>query len=174
MSDLIQLTTHTNRTTPEPVPGLADAVALAAADPDAVAAIAAVYADLQSAVDARKPACSASGSCCHFDDYGHRLYVTTLELAAFVAGLKVAPSNTDPGGCPFQRDRLCDAHSGRPFGCRIYYCDPTAQLWQRDQYELFHARIKALHESTRTPYFYVEWRAALATVFAHRPPSSRS
>jgi Fe-S-cluster containining protein len=164
MSDVIHLTTPADRKRPDPIAGLADAVA--AADPPAVAAIAAIYADLQSAVDARKPVCSASGKCCHFDAYGHRLYVTTLELASFLTNLNVAPTNADPGGCPFQKDGLCDAHTARPFGCRIYYCDPTAQVWQQRQYELFHARIKALHESTGTPYFYVEWRAALATVLS--------
>ncbi|MEX0774855.1 MAG: hypothetical protein WD042_03970 [Phycisphaeraceae bacterium] len=54
-----------------------DAVATPAID----AAIGALYADLDSAVQARGPTCWSSGKCCHFDAYGHRLYVTGLEIA---------------------------------------------------------------------------------------------
>ena len=162
MPDLVRLTTPADRVRPDPIPGLREAVL--AVDHETVDAVHAIYADLQALVDARRPACSASGRCCHFDDYGHRLYVTTVELAAFARDVTVAPTNADPGGCPFQLNRLCNAHAARPFGCRIYYCDPTAQGWQQDLYESFHARIKTLHESTGTPYFYVEWRAALVSI----------
>jgi Fe-S-cluster containining protein len=168
MAELVRLTTPRDRCRPEPIPGLQTAVE--SVDASAIDAIRAIYADLAAAVDARRPVCSASGACCHFDAYGHRLYVTTLELAAFVRDLQVQPTNTDRGGCPFQLDRLCNAHAARPFGCRIYYCDPTAQLWQQEQYELFHARIKALHETTGTPYFYVEWRAALLSASGPATP----
>ena len=64
------------------------------------------------------------------------------------------------GGCPFQVDRLCSVHAIRPFGCRIFFCDPTSQQWQNERYELFHAELKRLHEGLGVPYFYVEWRAA--------------
>jgi Fe-S-cluster containining protein len=47
-------------------------------------AVADVYRRLQQQIDQRKPICVASGKCCHFDEYGHRLYVTTMEMAAFV------------------------------------------------------------------------------------------
>jgi hypothetical protein len=66
---------------------LRDAVMHASTRPEALAAVARVYADLQHAIDARRPLCTASGRCCRFDEFGHRLYVTTIELAAFVASL---------------------------------------------------------------------------------------
>jgi len=54
-------------------------------------AIASLYADLDQAVrDAPQngphgpPRCNASGRCCKFDTYGHRLYVTGLEIAWFL------------------------------------------------------------------------------------------
>ena len=46
----------------------------------------------------------------------------------------------------------------------MFYCDPTAADWQRQQYEHFHAAVTALHERFAVPYAYVEWRAALAYV----------
>ena len=142
-------------------------VTRAAARPDAAAAVRAVYADLQTEIDRRKPVCVASGKCCHFSSYGHRLYVTTLELAVFVADLNgaIVPPATDPGGCRFQTGRLCGVHAVRPFGCRIFFCDPTATQWQQDHYESFHARLKQLHERFEIPYHYVEWRAGLAALF---------
>jgi Fe-S-cluster containining protein len=153
---------------------LRDAVMQAAARPELRAAVARVYADLQREIDARKPLCTASGRCCRFDQYGHRLYVTTIELAAFVSQLRDAGSNSQsaignrqsaiaspPGGCPFQLDGLCSVHTIRPFGCRVFFCDATSDEWQHQQYERFHAELKGLHEKFGVPYQYVEWREAL-------------
>lgn len=135
----------------------------AARRPEVVAVVGRVYADLQSQIDTRKPVCVASGKCCRFEAFGHRLYVTTIELAAFVASLERKPvENWDGTGCPFQVKGLCGVHPIRPFGCRIFFCDPTATQWQQDQYEQFHARLKVEHERLGVPYRYVEWRAALA------------
>src|SRR5688500_9413909 len=101
---------------------LRDAVMQAANRPEIRAAVARVYADLQREIDARKPLCTASGRCCRFDEFGHRLYVTTIELAAFVAGLTDGPTQANPGGCPFQLGGLCSVHTIRPFGCRVFFC----------------------------------------------------
>ncbi len=48
-----------------------------------LAAIGALYADVDAAIAVQKPVCRASGRCCHFEPYGHQLYVTTMELAYF-------------------------------------------------------------------------------------------
>jgi Fe-S-cluster containining protein len=125
-------------------------------------ALHAIYDALRREIDNRQPVCSTSGRCCRFEEYGHRLYVTTIELAAFVADLRSSPrQDWDGAGCPFQAGGLCSVHSIRPFGCRIFFCDETATQWQNDAYEAFHARLKALHEELNVPYRYVEWRQAL-------------
>ena len=136
--------------------------------PEVLAAVAAVYADISRAIAERKPVCELSGRCCKFEEYGHRLYVSTLELAAFYAGCcetgsgRIATGvNWNGIGCPFQKGKLCTVHTIRPFGCRMYFCDPTAQEWQQGMYEQFHTRLKGLHEDLGVPYFYVEWRGAL-------------
>jgi Fe-S-cluster containining protein len=67
-------------------------------------------------------------------------------------------------GCPLQKENLCSVHAIRPFGCRIFFCDTTATQWQQERYELFHAELKQLHERFDVPYFYVEWRSALAAI----------
>ena len=133
-------------------------------------AVAALYRDVQLEVDRVKPRCDVSGRCCRFEEFGHRLFVTTLELAAFwyeleTAGRPAAAAGPwDGSGCPFQSAGLCGVHSIRPFGCRIFFCDPASEGWQREQYERFHARLRRLHETLEVPYFYVEWRDALRAI----------
>ncbi|MDB5323757.1 MAG: hypothetical protein JWN40_5388 [Phycisphaerales bacterium] len=153
-----------------PMNELQDAVRAAAGRVEARAAVEGIYRELAAEVEARRPLCVISGRCCRFEEYGHRLYVTTLELAAFLNGFEnMPPSATltksmaswDGTGCPFQVAKLCGVHAIRPFGCRIYFCDATSTQWQQDAYEAFHARLKRLHESLAVPYFYVEWRQAL-------------
>ena len=157
---------------------LRDAVRAAAPRADVRDAVANVYRALQEQIELRRPVCATSGRCCRFDEFGHRLFVTTMELAAFSADLGAGASvretaSGDPGACPFQRDKLCTVHAIRPFGCRVFFCDETSTDWQRHQYESFHAELKRLHERLAVPYFYVEWRAALRAVVPVPSPSGR-
>jgi Fe-S-cluster containining protein len=146
----------------------------AASRPEVREAVLAVYADVQREIDVRRPLCVISGKCCRFEEYGHRLYVTTLELATFIRDLKAPmPSDWDGTGCRFQVNKLCSVHTIRPFGCRLFFCDPTATEWQNELYERFHARLKRLHESLEVPYAYVEWRQALRALLGPQPVDSR-
>ncbi|HEX3357453.1 MAG TPA: hypothetical protein VHS31_10820 [Tepidisphaeraceae bacterium] len=140
-----------------------------------------IYANLQRAIDLRRPLCTASGRCCRFEEFGHRLYVTTMELATFVYELEIgswgdslaASRRAWKGtGCPFQAGGLCGVHPIRPFGCRIFFCDSTSTDWQREQYEQFHNDLKKLHATLSVPYYYVEWRWALKVLnLLHTEPA---
>jgi Fe-S-cluster containining protein len=152
---------------------LRDAVHAAAIRANVREGVEHIYRDLAAEVEQRRPLCVISGRCCRFEEYGHRLYVTTVELATFLhefqsnrrsEALEQTIANWDGTGCPFQVAKLCGVHALRPFGCRIYFCDATSTLWQQEAYELFHARLKRLHEELDVPYFYVEWRQALEMV----------
>jgi Fe-S-cluster containining protein len=129
----------------------------------------AIYAEASRRIAERGPACWASGRCCNFDSYGHRLYVTGIEAAHTVAQWNAsrAPLLSEQveaaqsaGGCPFQRLNLCDAHEIKPLGCRLFFCDRTATEWQTDLLEELHARVRALHAGD-IPYEYAEWRYML-------------
>jgi Fe-S-cluster containining protein len=144
-------------------------------------AVAEILAEVETDIAARKPICNASGRCCKFEAYGHRLYVTAAELHHFahtqqienqkskIENLPPSPTvslpqffaHENPTGCPYQIDGLCTARDARPLGCRIYFCDENAQSWQNEVYERYHARLRALHEQFGLPYRYIEWRAAL-------------
>jgi Fe-S-cluster containining protein len=150
---------------------LREAVYEAATRVEVREAVGAVYRDIARAIEQRKPVCVMSGRCCRFEEYGHRLYVTTMELACFVHDLKElgGPERSGlavDGGCRFQVGKRCGVHAIRPFGCRIFFCDSTAEEWQQSRYEEFHGRLKSLHDSLSVPYFYVEWRQGLEMVLS--------
>jgi Fe-S-cluster containining protein len=157
----------------------------AAAREDIRDALLRVYAVVASEVRARGPACWASGRCCNFDRAGHRLYVTGLEAAFCVVNATAAPSepataparapvslpvltiasvdaSRERGDCPFLANNLCTAHAMKPLGCRIYFCDRSAQRWQEDLSERALADIRAIHDRFAIPYRYAEWRTMLA------------
>jgi Fe-S-cluster containining protein len=158
----------------------ADAWREAIAQPRVRAAIEAVYADLAREVDVHKPRCDASGRCCHFERWGHRLYVTGLEAAYTLAHAQPRAQGPPTSGktfrlpqlgdveaarargdCPFLDGTTCTAHAARPLGCRVYYCDAASTAWQHDASERLLARLRTLHDEAGVPYHYGEWRATL-------------
>lgn len=133
-------------------------------------AVEAVYKDLAAEIDRHWTLCGASGRCCRFEEYGHRLFITAIELGTFIhdlrrmnqpAKLVSAITAWDGTGCPFQVGKLCGVHGIRPMGCRMFFCDPRSTDWQNEQYERFHARLKRLHDELGVPYAYMEWRQGL-------------
>lgn len=129
------------------------------------ARIDALYRDLDDAIAARSPACVNRGLCCNFDAYGHDLFVTTAELAYFIAGHAEAwrPPTADRR-CPFQVDGKCTARDHRPMGCRVFFCDETTTDWQSAEYERRLAQLKQIGDETGIEYRYVEWLSALKSV----------
>jgi Fe-S-cluster containining protein len=125
--------------------------------------MAAFYARVDEAVALHRPTCWNRGACCKFGTFGHRLYVTTAELAYFVHG-KVGQWRpvTGEAACPYQEGGLCTAREHRPLGCRIFFCDPAAQAWQPGEYERFLRELKAIGEEAGLEYQYREWLSALA------------
>lgn len=71
--------------------------------------------------------------------------------------------------CPFQVDKLCTVHAIRPMGCRVYFCDKTAQHWQHDLSEQLMTEIRALHDTRIIEYRYAEWRYLLDLVTPYVP-----
>src|SRR3954453_21086463 len=95
---------------------LRDAIALASGRADVREAIDALYVHLQDVIDLRRPVCNASGRCCRFEEFGHRLFVTTMELAVFSdkVGARGEGQGASVGGCQFQVGGLCSVHTIRP------------------------------------------------------------
>ena len=158
---------------------------------DAFQQVKTLYDGLDAEIDFHKPRCVASGRCCHFEEYGHRLYATRLELEYFKFVEIVMSKANNPAepstpassfplpllneqgeiapGCPWQVKGLCTARNGRPLGCRIFFCDPGSTHWQTNAYERYHRLLKLLHEKAGLAYQYMEWRAGLATLLPDSP-----
>ena len=162
----------------------------AAVRPEVDRAIADLYARLDADIAHRGPTCWTSGNCCAFDTFGHRLYVTALEIARFlhhapqpghtptvghaeqanrtITALPVIDPASAPqqARCVYQVDNRCSVHAIRPMGCRIYFCQQGTQGWQQALYEQYLAEMKTMHERFDVPYAYVEWRAGLSEATA--------
>lgn len=150
----------------------------------------AIYAHVTNQITARGPACWASGRCCNFAKTGHLLYVTGFEAAYTLLRLGTTTEAPSPptnaaramalsqlsastlalaqarGDCPFLHNNLCGAHTIKPLGCRVYFCDRSAQTWQHDLTESGLQRLRALHDTHDIPYRYGEWRSLLSLVLA--------
>jgi Fe-S-cluster containining protein len=119
-------------------------------------------------------ACQQSGNCCKFESFGHRLYMSGLEIAWFrlragdppgitrTGGIPLPQIDTRQDGCPYQVDGACSVHKHRPFACRVFFCQEGSDDWQSERYEAFQLQIKRLHEEQGLPYRYMEWREGLA------------
>ena len=145
----------------------------AAARPEVQSEMAAMIAESELAVRERRPVCVASGRCCHFERYGHALWLTGLEVAWCLRQLPAAPTAdevdaaTRRGDCPFLREGKCSVHWARPLGCRAFFCDGEGEGWQEALLEAWHGRVRALHERLALPYRYDEWRRLLRVFASH-------
>ncbi len=162
-------------------------------EPGVRAELEGIFAEAGRAIAERGPACWASGRCCNFEKAGHLLYVTGLEAAYTIAmlgggargdgstGSGRAPAFAEPklrllvleeararGGCPFQVGNLCGVHAIKPIGCRVYFCDRSAQEWQRELSERLLERVRGVHERFGVEYRYGEWRGMLGRFVAER------
>ena len=132
----------------------------AARRPEVVAALREFFEETHRLIAAHAPTCWNRGECCRFGRYGHRLYVTALEVVYYLAGQYALPA-IDEDACPHARDGRCQAREYRPLGCRIFYCDPAAQDWQGPLTEERLTLLREMHESLGVPYFYADWMAVL-------------
>lgn len=171
-------------------------VIAAAQRPEVVDAMRKFYQQADQSIAEKNATCWNKGDCCRFGQYGHRLYVTALEVAYYVAMghehdapfsprhaggdteiiLKLSkPSSALPilqnefvtaDACPHAHDNRCHARERRPLGCRIFYCDPSAQDWQGPMTEERLAQLRSLHETLEVPYFYADWMTVLKALSA--------
>jgi Fe-S-cluster containining protein len=141
------------------------------------AALRSLSRELDQIIRQRGPICWASGMCCDFDAFDHKLYATGLEIAWLVMKLPWQTRVDDDwakrlsptGKCPLQINGLCGVSNLRPLGCRIYFCHRGSAAWQHELYEQFLGRLRELHEKIDVPYRYMEWRTGLAAALAAGP-----
>jgi len=173
----------------------------ASTNPALLAELDAFFAQLDQRIADHQPVCRNRGACCKFDAFGHKLYVTTLELAYFrarhadrlqeqesrppqkhqrAAGFSLRVSSAGEGAsgaeqsCPYQQNGLCTTREGRPIGCRVFFCESADEGWQSELTEWALARLREMHKRFDVPYVYSEWLTALAGMTASTPEKSRT
>jgi len=105
--------------------------------------------------------CQSCGKCCNFDNFDHRLFVTTPELmylAANLAGEKIKPMNG--GECPYNHDGKCTIYEYRFAGCRIFCCRGDADF-QRKLSESVLKKLKSICTEFQIHYRYGDLATAL-------------
>ncbi|MCH8851880.1 MAG: hypothetical protein IID41_04435 [Planctomycetes bacterium] len=160
----------------------------ASTNPALLAELDAFFGELDRRIAEHQPVCRNRGACCKFGAFGHKLYVTTLELAYFRArhpdrlqeqDPRPAQGNQGAAGfslreltasenasaanqdCPFQQNGICTTREGRPLGCRVFFCESADEGWQSELTEWALARLRQMHEQFDVAYSYTEWLAAL-------------
>jgi Fe-S-cluster containining protein len=103
--------------------------------------------------------CLGGGACCKFDLAGHRLYLSTGELALLTQQARRV-GQCRPLRCPYQVGPRCLAREVRPLGCRVFFCGRSKTSLLSSIYEESHRRIRQLHENHCLPYSYVEIAAS--------------
>jgi hypothetical protein len=144
-------------------------------DPDEFRAeLVAIYEKVDAEVSRLGPRCDLSGRCCRFEEYGHTLFVSSLEAALLVADAPPPFRELDAGAtCPWQDDRgRCTARSARPLGCRIYFCDPSYQDHMTELCETSVRRLKALADGRGLPWDYAPLHRQLRAPFGAGRPAS--
>lgn len=113
-----------------------------------------IYSELEEKVRALAPVCDLSGRCCRFEEFGHRLYLTQPEADLLLEQGLPPGSVVTSAGCPFQKGNLCTAREGRPFGCRVYFCDPKYAPLAPDLSEEVVQKLRQLHQCEGIPWNY--------------------
>jgi Fe-S-cluster containining protein len=143
---------------------LFEAVRLAAGNKTLLERLRRILDEAEAEMAGLADSCEACGQCCDFDARGHKLYVSTGELA--VLALHAEIFRPRRGRCSYQQGARCGARAARPLGCRLFYCKFPAGFTDTNAYEDHHRRIRALHREANVPYHYVELTGALAEVSA--------
>ncbi|TKJ39261.1 MAG: hypothetical protein CEE38_00490 [Planctomycetes bacterium B3_Pla] len=105
--------------------------------------------------------CKSCGSCCDFDTFDHRLFVTSPELMYFAASLGAEDVKAMLAGrCPYNVGGKCSVYEHRFAGCRIFSCNGDADF-QSELSESVLAKLKSTCTEFQIPYRYLDLATAL-------------
>jgi Fe-S-cluster containining protein len=113
-----------------------------------------LYEEVDRDVAAAGPVCVASGRCCRFKEYGHVLYISSLEAEVLLNAAPTYEGPVTPDFCPFQKGNLCTAREPRPLGCRVYYCDPNYQETGAHITETYLRKLKDMARAAGVQWLY--------------------
>ncbi len=103
-----------------------------------------IHEGIEAEVARRGPVCELSGRCCRFEEYGHTLFLSVIEVELLARHAPPPSRALDSGKtCPWQDAHgRCTAREARPLGCRVYFCDPVYELIAHEVSEPAIAELK--------------------------------
>ena len=127
-----------------------------------------VYRECEAFFGRRGTACRQCGRCCDFSEFGHDLYVSSIE-AAWMLYCGGIPQGFPEGPCPFLSEGACKNRFGRAVGCRTFFCEDD-----NDRTRAFHERlvrrVKEAAAKEELPWEYGRLDRMLAEVAAREGP----
>ncbi|HPD48436.1 MAG TPA: hypothetical protein P5279_16420 [Anaerohalosphaeraceae bacterium] len=128
---------------------------------DLAAAVADVYAWIDTQTVASEGSCRACGQCCDFALFDHRLFVTSVELLYFRNAVPDSVHVRMPAEvCPYRVDSKCSVYDARFAGCRIFACSGDTDSQNRLSEQAL-ARFKQISDEFNVPYVYMDLKTAL-------------
>jgi Fe-S-cluster containining protein len=113
-----------------------------------------IYKKLEAELASINPGCNACGTCCHFDEFGHVLYASTIETDYIRENVEVPSFDPDKNVCPFLTDNQCTIREHRALGCRVFFCDPQHKETLQGIYEKYYTMIKDLATDNEIEWHY--------------------
>ena len=99
--------------------------------------------------------CKTCGRCCNFEAFGHRLFVTTIELAYLAHKLRVESLRPMTDSiCPYNSAGLCTVYEHRFVGCRVFCCSGEPAFQNRLS-ESAVAQLKSICRDLHLSYRYL-------------------
>ncbi len=113
-----------------------------------------IYKKLDAELASINPGCNACGTCCHFNDFDHVLYASTIETDYIRENVEVPSFDHDKNVCPFLIDNQCSIREHRTLGCRVFFCNPQYKETLQEIYEKYYTMIKDLAIENKVEWHY--------------------
>ncbi len=113
-----------------------------------------IYKKLEAELAGINPGCNACGTCCHFDEFGHVLYASTIETDYIRENVEVPSFDPDKNVCPFLVNYECSIREHRALGCRVFFCNPNHKEILQAIYEKYYTMIKDLATDSEIEWHY--------------------
>ena len=113
-----------------------------------------IYNELDLELSKINPGCDSCGDCCHFDEFDHELYASTIEVDYILKNVDVPPFDPDQSACPFLIEKKCTIREHRTLGCRVFFCNPDYKETSYEIYDKYYKKIKDLAKEDQTEWNY--------------------
>lgn len=113
-----------------------------------------IYKKLDIELASINPGCNSCGTCCHFDEFDHVLYASTIETDYIQENVEVPSFDPDKNVCPFLIVDQCTIREHRTLGCRVFFCNPEYKEKLQDVYNKYYTMIKDLAIKHQVKWHY--------------------